>query len=82
MNENNIESFNISYSVAEDWGTLYEMVRMVNSNPKEGEQTAEQIIQDIEDVRSGKKPLSELSNTFDLQSTVASFLDSDVEIAA
>ncbi len=82
MNENNIETFNLSYFDANDWDSLYEMVKMVNADPKEGEATADQIILDIEDVRSGKKPSSILSNDFDLRDVVDSLMGGEEEVAA
>ncbi len=82
MNENNIDAFKLSYFDAKDWDSLYEMIRMVNASPKEGEKTAEDIIQDIEDVRSGKKPISILSENFDLQNVVAGFLHGELDAVA
>lgn len=77
---NGPEVLEISYKAAKDWDSLYEMINL--STSKQGGLTPEQQIKQIEEVRSGKEPLSVLSNDFDLQEIVGQLLGNESEIAA
>ncbi|KND46703.1 MAG: hypothetical protein AB201_02575 [Parcubacteria bacterium C7867-006] len=75
------ESMDVSYEVAEDFESLYEMIKVVNSDPKDptNSKIAEDLIMMIEDVRSGEGALSDVPETFGLRSAVERLLESETK---